>query len=241
VPLLSKGDVIIDGGNSNYNDTLARAKKLKAHGIQLVDVGTSGGVWGAERGYSLMIGGPKRVVRKLTPLFETLAPAADKGWGHVGPAGAGHRAKMIHNGIEYGMMRALAEGLMLAASGKRGGKGKGKADDLKLDPAQLTRVWQHGSVVSSWLLDLTAQGLSQNPALKGIGTVVPDSGEGRGTVQDAVERGVPVPVISQALMSRFASQVADRATANKLEQLMRAMFGGHAIVPGKGDSGGKKQ
>jgi 6-phosphogluconate dehydrogenase len=222
-PMLTKGDVIIDGGNSNFADTLRRAGELKQHGIDLVDVGTSGGVWGAKRGYSLMIGGDRKVVGRLKPIFQTLAPGARTGWGHVGPTGAGHRAKMIHNGIEYGMMASLAEGLELASTG----------EGLKLDPAELTRIWSKGSVVSSWLVDLTRDGLKKNPTLAGFGSTVPDSGEGRWTVKDAVDRGVPIPTIAQALMSRFASQQEGGPRSGKFQQLMRNEFGGHQVVPEK--------
>jgi 6-phosphogluconate dehydrogenase len=221
-PMLHPGDVIVDGGNSNYEDTVRRGAELSQHGIQLVDVGTSGGILGAKAGYSMMVGGDKKVVRGLAPIFKTLAPGARTGWGHVGAVGAGHRAKMIHNGIEYAMMQALAEGLDLASVG-----------ELGVDPATLTKIWKKGSIVSSLLLDVTAQGLKLNPTLAGIDNVVPDSGEGRWTINDAIKHGVSAPVMSLALMNRFASQRQGTSIANPLQQLMRQQFGGHAIVEKK--------
>src|SRR5262245_52040149 len=167
--LLSPGDIIIDGGNSNYKDTMRRAKQLQTKGLYFVDVGTSGGVWGLTQGYSLMIGGEEKAVKQLQPLFETLAPAADKGWGHVGPSGAGHFVKMIHNGIEYGLMQAYAEGFELMQC----------KTDFGLDLPQIAEIWRYGSVVRSWLLDLIAKALAENPTLEGIAAYVADSGEGR--------------------------------------------------------------
>src|SRR6476646_6930457 len=168
-PLLNKGDILIDGGNSNYKDSQRHYKEVTAKGFQFVDVGTSGGVWGLKESYSMMIGGDKEAVEYLSPIFETLAPAKDKGWGHVGPAGAGHFVKMVHNGIEYGMMQAFAEGFTIMA----------KKEELDLDLAQISEIWRYGSVVRSWLLDLTADALKQNPTLEGLQAYVSDSGEGR--------------------------------------------------------------
>ena len=224
-PMLDKGDVIIEGGNSHYKDTVRRAAALAERGIELVDVGTSGGIKGLERGYSLMVGGNARTVKGLSPIFQTLAPGRNLGWGRVGPSGAGHRAKMIHNGIEYAMMAALAEGLDLAATGPLGMK-----------PDLLTRVWQKGSIVSSLLVDITADGLKANPTLAGLGHVVPDSGEGRWTVMDSVEHGVDTAVMTTAMMKRFASQRQETEIANPIQQVMRAGFGGHVATKAKGAS-----
>ena len=218
LPHLGGGDVIIDGGNSNYRDTQRRAGALKDQGIHFVDVGTSGGIWGLKEGYSLMVGGDSEVVRHLTPLFETLAPAPDLGWGRVGPSGAGHFVKMVHNGIEYGLMQAFAEGFDLM----------GRKTDLTLDLGQISQIWRHGSVVRSWLLDLIARALEQSPALSGIAPYVPDSGEGRWTVVEAIDLGCAIPVISMALNRRFRSQDED-SFADKLLAAMRQQFGGHAV------------
>src|SRR5690606_23100510 len=184
--LLSAGDVVIDGGNSNYKDTLRRAEALRAHDIDYVDCGTSGGVWGLEQGYSLMVGGDKPVVDRLRPVFETLAPGKALGWGHVGPVGAGHFTKMVHNGIEYGMMQAYAEGFSILQH----------KQEFALDLHQVAEIWRHGSVVRSWLLDLTADALRKNPSMDGISPWVNDSGEGRWTVQEAIDLDVPAPVIA---------------------------------------------
>jgi 6-phosphogluconate dehydrogenase len=216
--LLSPGDVIIDGGNSNYKDTIRRAEMIKARGFDFVDVGTSGGVWGLKEGYSLMIGGEKHVVERMRPIFETLAPAKDQGWGHVGPHGAGHFVKMVHNGIEYGMMQAFAEGFEIM---------KSKAE-LELDVAQIAEVWRYGSVVRSWLLDLTAAALKENVNLDGIAPYVVDSGEGRWTVAEAIDLDIPAPVITLSLMARFVSR-QESSYAAKLLAEMRNQFGGHAI------------
>lgn len=215
---LAAGDTIIDGGNSYYKDSVRRANALAPKKIGFVDCGTSGGVWGLKEGYSLMIGGDADVVKRLAPIFRTLAPGPDKGWGRVGPAGAGHFVKMVHNGIEYGMMQAYAEGLDLL---------KHKAE-FGLDLLQISRIWQFGSVVRSWLLDLTVDALSKNPSLEGIGAYVTDSGEGRWTVIEGVELGVALPVISGALDARFRSQ-DPQPFANKLLAMMRHGFGGHAV------------
>lgn len=215
---LEPGDTIIDGGNSFFGDTQRRAQTAQAAGIHFVDVGTSGGVWGLDEGYCLMIGGDARAVDALRPLFETLAPAVDRGWGHVGTSGAGHFVKMVHNGIEYGMMQALAEGFAIMDA-KR---------ELGLDLAQIAEVWRHGSVVRSWLLDLTAAGLARNARMDDIAPRVDDSGEGRWTVAEAIALDVPAPVITLALQARLRSRV-DNSYADRLLALMRQQFGGHAI------------
>ncbi|NJL03474.1 MAG: decarboxylating 6-phosphogluconate dehydrogenase [Chloroflexaceae bacterium] len=218
--LLSADDIILDGGNSNYKDSQRRADLLKAQGIHFIDVGTSGGIWGLNEGYSLMIGGAPEAVQRLNLIFATLAPAPDRGWGHVGPAGAGHFVKMVHNGIEYGLMQAYAEGFELMQH----------KTELALDLAQIATIWQHGSVVRSWLLDLTARALTENPHLDGIAAYVPDSGEGRWTVQEAVDLAVALPVITLALQNRFRSR-SEQPFGDKLLAAMRNQFGGHAIKP----------
>jgi 6-phosphogluconate dehydrogenase len=218
VPHLSEGDTIIDGGNSYYKDSMRRAAALVPKKLNFVDCGTSGGVWGITEGYSMMVGGDADVVKRLSPIFETLAPGPDKGWGRVGPAGSGHFVKMVHNGIEYGIMQAYAEGLDLLRHKK----------EFSLDLLQIGKIWQFGSVIRSWLLDLTVDALSKNPTLSGIEGYVTDSGEGRWTVIEGVELGVPVPVISAALDMRFRSQDPE-PFANKLLAMMRHEFGGHAV------------
>jgi 6-phosphogluconate dehydrogenase len=218
VPHLAPGDTIIDGGNSYYKDSMRRATALAPKKINFVDCGTSGGVWGITEGYSMMVGGDADVVKRLSPIFETLAPGPDKGWGRVGPAGSGHFVKMVHNGIEYGIMQAYAEGLDLLRHKK----------EFSLDLLQIGKIWQFGSVIRSWLLDLTVDALSKNPTLSGIEGYVTDSGEGRWTVIEGVELGVPVPVISGALDMRFRSQDPE-PFANKLLAMMRHEFGGHAV------------
>jgi 6-phosphogluconate dehydrogenase len=217
-PLLAAGDTIIDGGNSNYRDTQRRATALAQHRINYVDSGTSGGVWGLAEGYSLMIGGDKAVVERLRPVFETLAPAADKGWGHVGAVGSGHYTKMIHNGIEYGLMQAYAEGFSILQH----------KTEFELNLHQIAEIWRYGSVVRSWLLDLTADALDKNPTLQGIAPFVADSGEGRWTVSEAVELGVPAIVITASLLERFRSRDSD-SFVDKLLAAMRNQFGGHEI------------
>ena len=216
--LLGKGDIVIDGGNSNYKDDAVHAALLAEKGIEFVDCGTSGGIWGITEGYSLMIGGKPEVAETMRPIFETLAPAADKGWGLVGPHGAGHYVKMVHNGIEYGMMQAFAEGFSIL---------KGKKE-FGLDLAQVSRIWQHGSVVRSWLLDLAANALDEDTELKEIKPWVADSGEGRWTVFESIDLDVPAPVITLALQMRFASRDEENYTARMLAAL-RNQFGGHAI------------
>jgi len=215
---LAPGDLVVDGGNANYRDSQRRAAELSARGLLFADCGVSGGVWGLANGYALMFGGTTEAAARLEPYARVLAPAADRGWLHCGPAGAGHFVKMIHNGIEYGMMQAFAEGFALM---------KGRPD-LELDVAAIAELWRHGSVVRSWLLDLTAEFLRDDAELAGIAPVVADSGEGRWTAQEAIEQGIPAPVMSLALMMRFASQgkgeYADRVLA-----MMRKSFGGHAV------------
>jgi 6-phosphogluconate dehydrogenase len=218
VPHLAPGDTIIDGGNSYYKDSVRRAAALAPKKINFVDCGTSGGVWGLTEGYSMMVGGDADVVKRLSPIFETLAPGPDKGWGRVGPAGSGHFVKMVHNGIEYGIMQAYAEGLDLLRHKK----------EFSVDLLQIGKIWQFGSVIRSWLLDLTVDALSKNPTLSGVEGYVTDSGEGRWTVIEGVELGVPVPVISGALDMRFRSQDPE-PFANKLLAMMRHEFGGHAV------------
>jgi 6-phosphogluconate dehydrogenase len=218
LPLLAAGDTIIDGGNSNYRDTQRHAEMVAPQGVNFVDSGTSGGIWGLAEGYSLMIGGDAAVVEKLKPIFETLAPGKDQGWGRVGPVGSGHYTKMVHNGIEYGMMQAYAEGFSILQH----------KEEFKLDLHQIAEIWRYGSVVRSWLLDLTAIALEKNPTLKGIAPYVVDSGEGRWTVADAIELGVSAPVITLSLLQRLRSRDNDSFT-DKLLSAMRNQFGGHEI------------
>jgi len=216
--LLSKGDIVIDGGNSNYKDDARHAALLEAKGIDFLDCGTSGGIWGITEGYSLMIGGKPEVAEKLRPIFETLAPGKEQGWGWVGPHGAGHYVKMIHNGIEYGMMQAFAEGFSILKAKK----------EFELDLAQVSHIWQHGSVVRSWLLDLAARALDEDPQLEEVKPWVADSGEGRWTVFESIDLDVPAPVITLSLQMRFASRDEENYTARMLAAL-RNQFGGHAI------------
>jgi 6-phosphogluconate dehydrogenase len=216
--LLARGDVVIDGGNSNYKDSQRRAAELRERGLQLLDVGTSGGVWGLTEGYSLMVGGDAAAAERLAPIFRTLAPGEDRGWGHVGPSGAGHFVKMVHNGIEYGMMQALAEGFSILRH----------KTELSLDLAQVAEIWRVGSVVRSWLLDLTARALAENPTMKGIAPYVSDSGEGRWTVAEAIDLDVPAPVITLSLIQRLRSR-DEESFADRLLAAMRNQFGGHAI------------
>jgi 6-phosphogluconate dehydrogenase len=255
--LLAPGDVVIDGGNSYYRDDIARAEALGARGLHYLDVGTSGGVFGLERGYCLMIGGPAEVVARLEPLFRALAPGlaaatrtpgrqgdpapAELGYLHCGPAGAGHFVKMIHNGIEYGIMAAYAEGLNIlhhANVGKRAEEASAEAAPLRdpgsyrydLDVAAVAELWRRGSVIGSWLLDLTAHALAQDPKVAGFSGRVSDSGEGRWTVAAAVETGVPAHVLTTALYERFASR-GQADFADKLLSAMRKEFGGHEELP----------
>ena len=217
-PLMNKGDIFIDGGNSNYKDSIRRHNELKQEGFEFVDVGTSGGVWGITEGYSMMVGGDESVVDHLKPIFETLAPAADKGWGRTGPAGAGHFVKMVHNGIEYGMMQAYAEGFSIMDAKK----------ELNLDIEQISQIWRYGSVVRSWLLDLTADALKHNPTLEGIAPYVTDSGEGRWTVFEAIDLNISAPVITESLIRRLRSREENNMT-DRMLSVMRNAFGGHAI------------
>ncbi len=217
-PHMAAGDTIIDGGNSYYKDSMRRAAGLAQKKMNFVDCGTSGGVWGLTEGYSMMVGGDADLVKRLAPIFQTLAPGPDKGWGRVGPAGAGHFVKMVHNGIEYGIMQAYAEGLDLLRH----------KQEFGLDLLQVSKIWQFGSVIRSWLLDLTVDALSKNPKLDGIEAYVTDSGEGRWTAIEGIELGVPLPVISGALDTRFRSQDPE-PFANKLLAMMRHEFGGHAV------------
>jgi 6-phosphogluconate dehydrogenase len=252
VPLLSSGDVVIDGGNSHYKEDIRRSESLAPRGVHYVDVGTSGGVWGLRNGYCLMVGGEAGTIDRLVPIFEALAPGentapptpsrrsrttASHGWLHCGPAGAGHFVKMVHNGIEYGMMAAFAEGLNLLAHANVGHAAR-EADAetaplaepehyrYDIDIGEVAELWRRGSVVRSWLLDLVAEALAENPRLEGLRGVVSDSGEGRWTVQAAIDASVPVPVLASALFSRFASRGEDDV-ANRLLSAMREQFGGH--------------
>lgn len=216
------GDIIVDGGNSHYVSTIKRAAFLKAHGLDMLDCGTSGGVWGLEEGYSLMIGGEAEVAARLRPIFETLAPAPDSGWGRVGGNGAGHFVKMIHNGIEYGMMQALAEGFAIMQ----------RSDKYELDLHQIAQIWREGSVVRSWLLDLLAGALGDDPALAEIAPIVADSGEGRWTALEALELGQPAPIITLSLIQRLRSRDAE-SFADRVVSVLRREFGGHAVVKGE--------
>ena len=218
LPHLSKDDILIDGGNSNYKDTQRRAVNLATQGFPFVDVGTSGGIWGLKEGYAMMVGGEKATVERLRPLLETLAPAKDKGWGHVGPSGSGHFVKMVHNGIEYGMMQAYAEGFAILK----------KKNEFALDMHQVSEIWRTGSVVRSWLLDLLSIALKENVEMAGIAPYVSDSGEGRWTVAEAIDLDVPAPVITLSLLQRLTSRDSD-SYADKLLAAMRNQFGGHAI------------
>ncbi len=222
-PRLARGDIIIDGGNSNYRDSIRRATELAAKGLHFVDCGTSGGVWGLTEGYSLMIGGAKDAVDRLRPIFQSLAPSPTTGWGHVGPPGAGHFVKMVHNGIEYGLMQAYAEGFAIMQ----------KKSEMTLDLAQISEIWRVGSVVRSWLLDLTAAALKEDTTLADIKPFVADSGEGRWTVAEAIDLSVPAPVITHSLMARFRSR-DEYSYADRLLAVMRNQFGGHAVAKSRG-------
>jgi 6-phosphogluconate dehydrogenase len=218
VPLLSAGDTIVDGGNSYYRDSMRRALALSQQGLRYIDAGISGGIHGLELGYCLMLGGTPKSIEIFEPFARLLAADAERGWLHCGPSGAGHYTKMIHNGIEYGMMQALAEGFALIAA----------RPELDIDAARLAETWRHGSVVRSWLLDLCAGILNENESLADVAPVVDDSGAGRWTALESIELGVPAPVITTALMSRFSSQ-GGSDHARRLLALMRARFGGHAV------------
>ncbi|HWZ52401.1 MAG TPA: decarboxylating 6-phosphogluconate dehydrogenase [Granulicella sp.] len=217
-PLMQQGDTFIDGGNTNYKDTQRRHQAAKQKGFNYIDCGTSGGIWGLKEGYSLMVGGDKEPVERLKPIFQALAPAPNEGWGHVGPSGAGHFTKMVHNGIEYALMQGYAEGFSIM---------KAKTE-LNLDLTQIAKVWQKGSVVRSWLLDLTADALSKNPTLNGLEAYVPDSGEGRWTVFEAIDLNVSAPVITESLIRRLRSREENNFT-DRMISIMRNEFGGHAV------------
>ncbi|MGH9599051.1 MAG: phosphogluconate dehydrogenase (NAD(+)-dependent, decarboxylating) [Terracidiphilus sp.] len=218
-PLLNAGDILIDGGNSYYKDSMRHYKEVTAKGFQFVDVGTSGGVWGLKEGYSMMVGGDKDPVEYLRPIFETLAPAADKGWGHMGPAGSGHFVKMVHNGIEYGMMQAYAEGFTVLE----------KKEEFNLNLPQIAQVWRYGSVIRSWLLDLTADALTGNPTLDGLQAYVVDSGEGRWTVFEAIDLNISAPVITESVIRRIRSREENNFT-DRMIAIMRKEFGGLAVT-----------
>ena len=222
--LLAPGDLVVDGGNANYHDSQRRGAALASRGIRFVDCGVSGGVHGLSNGYALMLGGDSDAAAMLEPSARILAPAPDAGWLHCGPVGAGHFVKMIHNGIEYGMMQALAEGFALMHNRR----------DLELDVAKISDTWRHGSVVRSWLLDLTAAFLAEDAELRDIAPIVADSGEGRWTVQEAIEQRIAAPVLSLALMARFTSQ-GGGDYANRMLAMMRKSFGGHAVGRIEGD------
>jgi 6-phosphogluconate dehydrogenase len=215
---LSAGDIVIDGGNSNYKETMRRAEKLATKGIHYIDVGTSGGVWGITEGYGMMVGGDKSAVDHIRPILQTLAPAPDRGWGHVGPSGAGHFVKMVHNGIEYGIMQAYAEGFEILKS----------KTEFQLDVHNIAEMWRFGTVIRSWLLDLIANALADDPNLSNIRGWVADSGEGRWTVFEAIDLDIPAPVITASLMARFISR-QEESYAAKLLAALRNQFGGHAI------------
>ena len=218
VPLLSPGDLVLDGGNANYKDSVRRAGELAERGMQFIDVGISGGIWGLAHGYCLMVGGPEDAVKRMEPAFRTLAPDDDIGYCHFGPNGAGHFVKMVHNGVEYAVMQSYAEGFELLAA----------KEEFGLDLAAVAETWRHGSVVRSWLLDLAAAALKEDPALEGLQAYVDDSGEGRWTVQESVDLAVPVPAITAALQQRFRSR-QDGPLGARLLAALRQQFGGHAV------------
>ncbi len=217
--LLDAGDTVIDGGNANYKDTIARGKFLADRGVHLLDAGTSGGVWGLTQGYSLMIGGDKEAFARLEPIFQTLAPGPDKGYSHVGPVGSGHFTKMVHNGVEYAMMQAYAEGFELLQA---------KQAEFDLNLTEIAKTWQHGSVVRSWLLDLAVLALEADPKLESLSAYVDDSGEGRWTVNESVELAIPTPTITAALYQRFRSR-QEEPFGSRLLAALRNQFGGHAV------------
>jgi 6-phosphogluconate dehydrogenase len=217
-PLLQPGDVVLDGGNSFYKDSIRRGEKLGSRGIDFIDVGTSGGIWGLTEGYALMVGGNAEAVKRLEPVFHSLAPAKDKGYAHAGPTGAGHFVKMVHNGIEYGLMQAYAEGFELMAA----------KEEFDLDLPKIAESWRNGSVVRSFLLDLTAAALKEEPGLESLQAYVEDSGEGRWTVQESVDLGVPIPVITASLQQRFRSR-QEQPFGGRLLAALRNRFGGHAV------------
>ncbi len=224
LPHAESGDTFVEGGNSDYRESMRRGVEVAEHGIDYIDVGTSGGVWGLKEGYAMMVGGKEEVVERLRPAFETLAPAADKGWNHMGPSGSGHFVKMVHNGIEYGLMQAYAEGFALMKS----------KEEFGLDMHKIATTWQHGSVVRSWLLDLAANALSESPDLKELAAYVPDSGMGRFTVRESIDQRVPLPVITASLQERFQSRT-ENSFAYKLLSALRNQFGGHAVKTSGGE------
>ena len=217
-PLLSPGDAILDGGNANYKDSMRRASDLAAQSLDFIDVGTSGGIWGLTNGFCLMVGGPNAAVKRLEPAFRTLSPTEESGYSHVGPSGAGHFVKMVHNGVEYALMEAYAEGFELLSA----------KEDFDLDLAAIAETWRHGAVVRSWLLDLAAAALKEDPRLESLQAFVEDSGEGRWTVQESVDLGVPLPAITAALQQRFRSR-QDGPLGAKVLAALRQQFGGHAV------------
>lgn len=217
-PLLSPGDAILDGGNANYKDSMRRGRELAAQGIHFVDVGTSGGIWGLTNGFCLMAGGPGEAVRRLEPAFRTLAPSENTGYSHVGPTGAGHFVKMVHNGVEYALMEAYAEGFELLSA----------KEEFDLDLAAIADTWRYGAVVRSWLLDLAAAALKEDPRLDSLQAYVEDSGEGRWTVEESVDLAVPIPAITAALQQRFRSR-QDGPLGAKMLAALRQQFGGHAV------------
>ena len=217
-PLLQPGDVVLDGGNSFYKDSIRRGEKLASRGIEFIDVGTSGGIWGLTEGYALMVGGNAEAVKRLEPVFHSLAPAKDKGYAHAGPTGAGHFVKMVHNGIEYGLMQAYAEGFELMSA----------KEEFDLDLPKIAESWRNGSVIRSFLLDLTAAALKEEPGLESLQAYVEDSGEGRWTVQESVDLGVPIPVITASLQQRFRSR-QEQPFGGRLLAALRNRFGGHAV------------
>jgi 6-phosphogluconate dehydrogenase len=218
LPLLSAGDAVIDGGNSYYRDSMRRAARMAERSLEFLDVGTSGGIWGLTEGFSLMVGGDQESVRRITPIFQALAPSPDRGWGHVGSTGSGHFVKMIHNGIEYGLMQAYAEGFDLMRA----------KQDLHLNLRQVAEIWRYGSVVRSWLLELIAQALQNNPDLDGVAAYVPDSGEGRWTLMESLELERPIPVIALALDRWFRSRL-ENPFGDRLLAALRQQFGGHPV------------
>jgi 6-phosphogluconate dehydrogenase len=218
VPLLSPGDTVLDGGNANYKDTMRRSQDLASRDIDLIDVGTSGGIWGLAGGYCLMVGGDEQAVKRLEPIFRTLSPGEDRGYSHVGPSGAGHFVKMVHNGVEYALMEAYAEGFEILAA----------KEEFDLDLTRIANTWRYGSVVRSWLLDLVVSALEEDPTLANLDAYVEDSGEGRWTVQESVDLGVPAPVITLALLQRFRSRQPQPFGA-KLLAALRNRFGGHQV------------
>ena len=218
IPLLGPWDVLLDGGNANYKDSMERARLLSQHGIEFLDLGTSGGIWGLTEGYSLMIGGSEEIFRRLEPIFQSLAPSPTIGYSRVGPVGAGHFVKMVHNGVEYALMQAYAEGFELMQA----------KEEFALDLGQIAETWRYGSVVRSWLLDLAAQALHEDPELESLQAYVEDSGEGRWTVQESVELAVPTPVITLSLQQRFRSR-QDQPFGGRLLAALRNQFGGHSV------------